>query len=163
MMEARLIVVVEALLLLWGAAGIASAQNGDIQRQTVVPNTAEHPRNGEGDIIQLKDGRLLLAWTRFLKGGSDFSPAEIAAMTSSDGGKTWSEPYVLQPNIGGTNVMEVSFLRLQNGEILLGYCVKDSEKSCRSTSAGRMMKPRPGASRSAPPTSRAISARTMTG
>lgn len=118
------------VILVCGVFSTAPARNGDIQRMTVVPNTEEHPRNGEGDIIQLKDGKLLLAWTRFLKGGSDFSPAEIAAMTSSDGGKTWSEPYVLQPNVGGTNVMEVSFLRLQNGEILLGYCVKDSEKSC---------------------------------
>jgi sialidase-1 len=126
----RWFISTSAAMLLVGSLPLAHGQAEGPAMMTLVPNTGEYPRNGEGDMIQLKDGRLLFAWTRFLAGGSDFSPAEIAAMTSADGGKTWSEPYVLQPNVGKTNVMEVGFLRLQNGEILFQYCVKDSEKTC---------------------------------
>jgi sialidase-1 len=47
-------------------------------------------------------------------------------MKSRDGGRTWSERYTLQENIGKQNVMSVSLLRLQSGEILFFFLVKNS-------------------------------------
>lgn len=96
----------------------------------VAPSTDEHPRNGEADMIRLKNGVLLLAYGRWNKGTDDFSPAEIWCMTSSDGGKTWSQDRVLVPNEGKLTTFSVSLLRLKTGEILMSYLVKDSKEDC---------------------------------
>lgn len=86
----------------------------------------EYPRHSEGDIIELKDGTLLLAWTRFTGGGGDHSTAHIAAVTSKHGGRTWTEPYVIQENTGKQNVMSLSFLRLNSGRIGMFFLEKNS-------------------------------------
>ncbi len=85
----------------------------------------ENGRNSEGDFIQLKDGRLLLVYTKFI-GTSDHAPAELMARHSSDGGKTWSEEDVpvLARKSGETNLMSVSLLRLQDDRIALFYIQK---------------------------------------
>jgi len=88
--------------------------------------TEEYPRHSEGDIIELKDGTLLLGWTRFTGGRSDHATAHIAAVKSKDGGKTWGEPYVIQENTGKQNVMSLSFLRLISGKIGMFYLEKNS-------------------------------------
>ncbi|MHB1294212.1 MAG: sialidase family protein [Anaerolineae bacterium] len=95
-----------------------------IHETIIGPVSPTNPRNGEGAMVPLRDGRLLLAWSRFL-GGEDHAAAEIWARQSTDGGGTWGEPYLLQPNVGGCNVMSVSLLRLAMGDLLLGYLVKD--------------------------------------
>lgn len=93
---------------------------------------SDGPRNSEGDLVALKDGSILLAYTRFTDGGSDFAQADIAARTSADGGATWSaESRTLIPNEGGLNVMSVSLLRLQDGRIALLYLRKNSHSDCR--------------------------------
>jgi sialidase-1 len=97
----------------------------------VCPVSPDNPRNTEGSIVELRDGRLLLAYTRFYGGGEDEARADISARLSSDGGKTWSAPFVLQPNDGQQNVMSVSLLRLDNGELMLGYLRKNSDADCR--------------------------------
>jgi Neuraminidase (sialidase) len=95
--------------------------NAEVFRTMVAPPTREHPRNGEGDIVALKDGRLMLVYSRFNAGATaDDSPAEICRRYSSDMGKTWTPDEVLIPN-DVMNLMSVSLLRLQNGEILLAY------------------------------------------
>lgn len=92
----------------------------------VAPSTKEFPRHSEGSMLELKDGTLLLAWTRFYGGGADASPAHLAAMTSKDGGRTWGEPYVIQENTGKQNVMSVSLIRLRSGRIGMFYLEKNS-------------------------------------
>ena len=89
-----------------------------------------HPRQSEGDVIALKDGTLLAAWTDF-SGSADHAPATIAAATSKDGGHTWSAPYELQPNIGQQNVMSASFLRTQTGKLLFFFLVKNSDQDMK--------------------------------
>jgi len=73
------------------------------------------PRGMPGDIVQLKDGGLLMSYTR--DGG-------ILGIQSSDQGKTWGEPRVLirapQAPAKGSYA-HPSFLRLPNDEILLSY------------------------------------------
>ncbi|WP_417849195.1 sialidase family protein [Thalassoglobus sp.] len=85
----------------------------------------ENGRNSEGDFIQLKDGRLLLIYTKFI-GTGDHAPAELVGRYSSDGGKTWSQDdvKVISRKAGEANLMSVSLLRLQNGKIALFYVQK---------------------------------------
>ncbi|MEA3402499.1 MAG: sialidase family protein [Armatimonadota bacterium] len=92
----------------------------------VAEATEQNPRNTEGDIVVLADGRLLLAWSDFYGGPADNAPARISAKVSGDGGRTWGERYTLQENVGDENVMSVSLLRLDSGEILFVYGVKNS-------------------------------------
>jgi Neuraminidase (sialidase) len=91
-----------------------------------------NPRNGEGDILKLQDGRLALVYTRFVRGGSDHSPADLAMRMSSDGGKTWSDDRILVPNEAERNVMSVSLLReRKSGDILVFYLRKnDPNNDC---------------------------------
>ena len=59
----------------------------------VCPNSDENLRNSEGAVIDLRDGSLLLAWTRFRCGSSsDFAPSDIVTSMSTDGGRRWSDP-----------------------------------------------------------------------
>ncbi len=90
-----------------------------------------NPRNSEGDFISLKDGRVLFVYSHFY-GDSDCddAPAFLAGRYSNDGGRTWSkEDEIIVPNEGEMNVMSVSLLRLQNGDIALFYGLKNSLKN----------------------------------
>jgi len=99
---------------------------------TVCPATDRNPRNSEGDIVELKDGNLLLGYTDFYHGaGHDMSPARISGKISRDSGKKWCAPFTLQENIGRENVMETDLLRLRSGAILLFFCAKNSEADCK--------------------------------
>jgi len=98
----------------------------------VCPATEKNPRNTEADIIELGDGKLLLAYTDFYHcSWHDMAPARISGKISVDLGKTWSEPFTIQENIGTENVMESDLLRLRSGEIVLFFCVKNSEADCK--------------------------------
>ncbi len=111
------------LVVGWFGLGTPARAAG-IETLLVIEPTSEYPRNSEGDIVQLADGRLCLAYTRFTGGAADHSAADIVARTSDDGGKTWSADRVLIPNEGQANVMSVSFARLKTGELLLFYLRK---------------------------------------
>lgn len=92
----------------------------------------QYPRNSEGDVVALRDGRLLACWTRFYGGAEDDARAEIAARLSGDGGRTWGAPFVLQENVGTQNVMSASFLReRESGALLFFYGVKNSVSDMR--------------------------------
>jgi sialidase-1 len=97
--------------------------------ESIIANPSkENPRNSEGDVVVLKDGTYLAAWTDFFGGAAnDFAAARISASRSTDDGKTWGERFTLVPNTGGMNVMSVTFLRNSTGDILLFYCVKNSK------------------------------------
>jgi hypothetical protein len=97
----------------------------------LLPPSEGNPRNTEGAFVTLKDGRILLAYSRF-SGTSDHAAATITGRFSSDGGRTWTEtdtPVV--GNEGGMNVMSVSLLRLADGRIALFYLRKNSLGDCR--------------------------------
>lgn len=91
-----------------------------------------NPRNTEGDLVALKDGRLLLVYTRFTGGGSDHDKADLVSRISADGGRTWTrEDETVVANEGGLNVMSVSLLRLRDGRVALFYLEKNSLTDCR--------------------------------
>lgn len=98
----------------------------EIIETTLAADSATHPRQSEGDILVLKDGTLLAAWSDFTGGPDDHATANISAAKSKDGGRTWSAPFLLQENVGRNNVMSVSLLRTRSGEILFFFLVKNS-------------------------------------
>ena len=103
-----------------------------VERTLVLAPSANNPRNSEGDFIVLEDGRVLFVYTHFVGGGGDHDAAHLAARASKDGGRTWTkEDTVLVENEGGMNVMSVSLLRLENGDIALFYLRKNSTDDCR--------------------------------
>ncbi len=109
-----------------------------------LPPGLGNPRNSEGDMIELKDGRILFVYSHYTKGrGDDHDPAHLASRVSADGGLTWStSDETVVANEGGMNVMSVSFLRMGDGSIGLFYLRKNSERDCRpvmrrSTDEGR--------------------------
>ncbi|HQX51631.1 MAG TPA: sialidase family protein [Planctomycetaceae bacterium] len=96
-----------------------------IEKPLLIAPRPENGRNSEGDFLQLKDGRLLLVYTKFI-GTDDHAPAELAARYSSDGGKTWGrdDVQIIARKPGEANLMSVSLLRLQDDRIALFYVQK---------------------------------------
>ena len=97
----------------------------------VIEPSGQAPRSSEGAIVRLDDGRLFLAYTRFFGGSRDHSPARIVSRVSDDDGRSWGEDALLIDQEGAQNVMSVSLLRLDSGELVLGYLVKNSSADCR--------------------------------
>jgi len=96
-----------------------------LRKIRLLPPSEENPRNSEGSIIELRDGRLFLAYSHFYGGESDNSAAYIAGRFSEDRGNTWSlKDITVVENQGKENVMSVSLLRLGSGEIALFYMLK---------------------------------------
>lgn len=95
------------------------------------PVGPDNPRNGEGDMIRLNDGRILLAYSRFSgKSTLDHAPATIVGRVSSDEGESWSEDFEIVGREGRQNVMSVSLLRLDEKRIAIFYARKNSDNDC---------------------------------
>ncbi len=107
------------------------AGSAEMESLLVIEPGPGNPRNSEGDIIELKDGRLCLIYSRFTGGSDDDAAADLAMRISQDDGKTWSNDKITVPRGDGLNVMSVSLRRLAGGEIALFYLRKASETDCR--------------------------------
>lgn len=102
-------------------------RTANLERVLQLAPSEMNPRNSEGDFITLKDGRILFVYTHFLEGAADHSSAYLAGRYSSDGGKTWTrKDQTIIENDGKQNIMSVSLLRLQSGQIALFYARKNS-------------------------------------
>ncbi len=103
---------------------------GKIDVFTVVEANRDFPRHGSPTIVELQDGRLLLAWMESVGGpllGNDHAPCNIAAMVSCDGGYTWADRRILVENHpGDTNIHFPCFMRLPDGKILFYYLIRHS-------------------------------------
>ncbi len=98
----------------------------------LLPPGPGNPRNTEGSFVTLRDGRILLAYTRFTGGGGDNDAASIVGRYSRDGGRTWEAADVpIVGREGSMNAMSVSLLRLRDGRIALFYLRKNSNSDCR--------------------------------
>ena len=89
--------------------------------------TDEYPRNSEASVVELSDGRLLMAWSQFLAGTTDWTEARISARLSSDRGRSWGDFFVLQEIIGEMCTYSPSLLRLHSGSLGLAFFVKNSK------------------------------------
>ncbi|UVI33058.1 sialidase family protein [Paenibacillus spongiae] len=86
-----------------------------------------NPRNSEGAFLDLRDGRLMFVYSRFIGDSSeDFAKAGIAVRYSSDDGDTWTdEAFIAQPeDHQALNIMSVSMLRMNNGDVGLFYLLR---------------------------------------
>ena len=107
-----------------------------------LPPTAENNRNSEGAFIDLKDGGILFAYSRYgNQGDSDGAAADIYGMLSSDNGESFGDPFLMftHQDVQADNVMSVSFLPMTNGDIGLFCLHKNDADQCRlylSRSAG---------------------------
>src|SRR5687768_1191742 len=133
----KTVVGILCLTILLSCKNVKSNQvsSGDGLAKEVVLRLAprpDNPRNSEGDFITLKDGKILFVYSHFSgASGSDFGNAYLASRYSNDEGKTWSdEDELVVKQEGDMNVMSVSLLRLQNGDIALFYARKNSEEDC---------------------------------
>jgi len=98
----------------------------------LLPETRNNPRNSEGSMIELKNGKVMFIYSHFYGGKGDNAPAFLAARYSDDKGENWTDrDEIIIEKEGNENVMSVSLLRLKNGEILLGYMVKNSFQDCK--------------------------------
>jgi len=117
------------LIVFSTVCGLSAASPSDsVFTLMVCPTGDQRPRNSEGDVVKLKNGRLLLADSEFVGAdGSDFGAARLGAKTSRDGGHSWSPPYVLVPNEGKMNVTSRSLLRPHSGKLAFTYTIKNSQ------------------------------------
>jgi len=99
-----------------------------------VPPGQDNPRNSEGSFVALEDGSLLFTYSRF-RGtvGRDDAPSDIVALSSADGGASWSDAGVVvrASEHDAKNIMSTSLVRMQNGDIGLFYCVRASANDLR--------------------------------
>ncbi|MEA1952441.1 MAG: sialidase family protein [Planctomycetota bacterium] len=102
-----------------------------VERIQVAPPGPNNPRNGEGGLIRLNDGRLFLVYGHYTKGSGDHDTADLLGCYSSDGGKTWTDPVMVVKNKAEKNTISVSLLRLQNGHIAMFYLRTNSKVDCR--------------------------------
>jgi hypothetical protein len=81
-------------------------------------------RNSEGSFITLTNGNILFAYGAY-PSLSDHAPSTIDQYTSTDGGKTWGNHITLFDVPPEAFAVQVpSFLRLQDGRIMIGYIEK---------------------------------------
>ena len=103
--------------------------------------SGDNARNSEGSFIRLKDGSILFAYSRYCSASwRDEASCAIAGIRSFDEGETWTEPEILvKPDFFGvSNIMSVSALEQQNGDVGLYFLIKENNGS---TSFGRALSP----------------------
>lgn len=87
----------------------------------------KNPRNSEGAFLSLPDGELIFVYSRY-RGESwrDEGFCDLCLIRSKDGGRTFGDEQVVVTYEGekGVNVMSVSLLTMQNGDIGLFYLVR---------------------------------------
>lgn len=126
--------------------------------QILFPSTPEFPRHSEASAIQLKNGEILLVWSKFTGRGDnatahvagvtgdrdqlfrtyiegDNNRAQIAAAVSEDRGESWQHERVIVENTAGLNVMSPALARLPDGGIGLVYSHRES-----TTEASRLFR-----------------------
>jgi sialidase-1 len=101
---------------------------------TAAAHTPEFTRKSEGDVIELKDGRLLLVYMEFSGDGSDVAPTRIVAQESADGGLTWGQHRLITATTAGDlNVYSPNLIRATDGGILLLFMRQHSAVPPAST------------------------------
>ncbi len=90
-----------------------------------------NPRNSEGSFLQLSDGRIAYAYSRYSgKSDCDHAPCDICVIYSYDNGKTFDtdnyETLVYADDYSEQNVMSVTLRYMNNGDIGLFYLLKHS-------------------------------------
>ena len=118
--------VILVLILVAWLYGICYAEP-DIQVNTCVAVVdKDFKRWSEGGFLVLNEKDILLALTGYTQWNSDSCPANIYGFWSHDGGISWTpqeKAVILQKasDLDMQNVMSVSLLKLQNGDVLMSF------------------------------------------
>lgn len=100
---------------------------GSVVAELAPSKEKKDPRNSEGAFIRLEDGSVLFAYSRFKGDGcEDWGISDICAVVSRDDGRSFGEERTLLTCEGedAVNIMSVSFLEMENGDIGLFYLVR---------------------------------------
>lgn len=95
--------------------------------------SADNPRNSEGSFVTLKDGSVLFAYSRYSGGDSnDGAPADIYGCISTPDGEDFSPafPFLTHGELDAVNLMSVSLIRMNNGDIGMFFLVKRRPYQC---------------------------------
>lgn len=100
-----------------------------------LPPKDNNPRNSEGAFIELKNGKILFAYTHYLGcDGDDGAPAEIRAFELSPDGETFGGERTIcglvPDNVDFQNMMSVSLVRTKSGRVAMVYLVKHRSYNC---------------------------------
>ena len=88
-------------------------------------------RGAEGDFYTLPDGTLIMGYNGFGEAHGDFSDATLNARASTDGGYTWGDEWVVMTKQeGSVNVMQSTYLWLENGDLLFFNLEKETTNIC---------------------------------
>ncbi len=100
---------------------------GTISKQLMPSAERKNPRNSEGAFLVLKNGEIIFVYSCY-EGDShrDESFCNLCLIRSTDGGRTFDDGELIVTYKGekGVNVMSVSLLEMQNGDIGLFYLVR---------------------------------------
>jgi sialidase-1 len=127
-----LLYVACASTLLISALAIAQTTTPGIEDACVVPLPKETYgyRGMPGSIVELKDGTLLMSYSRMTPQGQ--ADGSIVGRRSPDKGKTWGDEFTLiprpMPESGPDRYCHPSFLRLANDQLLLSYIYSSADK-----------------------------------
>lgn len=86
-----------------------------------------NPRNSEGAFLTLADGNIIFAFSKFRgENNADWAPSDICMVISKDGGMTFGEERVVvdYQEEESVNVMSVSLMHMDNGDIGMFYLVR---------------------------------------
>ena len=85
-------------------------------------------RGGEGDYVALPDGSIIMAYNGYGATSGDYAPCELFGVLSTDGGITWSEPWIILSNAAGAvNVNKPKLFWLGDRTLGLVYVQIESE------------------------------------
>lgn len=102
-----------------------------------LPPAPGNPRNSEGAFLRGKQGEILFAYSRYHgESNHDHAACDIYMITSWDEGESWSEPRPIAraADFGTQNIMSVSAMEQQNGDLAFYFLVKEND---RTTTLGR--------------------------
>lgn len=128
-----------------------------IAKQILVEATAVAPKQSEGTAIALENGDLLFMYAEFfdtallpeserpafspMRGSAlgDDAYARINAITSRDGGRTWSAPrLVVDDRDAQVNCISPALTRMPDGRLLLAYSWRNSGNRDKAEAARRV-------------------------
>ncbi len=122
---------------------------GKIVKELAPDFEKENPRNSEGAFLTLRDGRILFVYSRF-KGadGADYAASDLYGLYSYDDGDTFGDGRILVTceEEEAMNIMSVSLLHMQAGDIGMFYLVRKTKTSLqmylrRSSDGGKSWGP----------------------
>lgn len=103
-----------------------------IRYSTIAKSGPANPRNDTASVVELTDGRLLVAWHKYQASadpGHDLARCRIHTKTSADRGVTWDdERMIVDAAPGDRNVQAPALVRLPAGGLLM-ICLRAHSES----------------------------------